>query len=699
MYLDGNSSTESLVLTLGEPNWGPIGEEVFLRTYSRELPDGQKEHWADTCRRVVNGNMGYASDEHHLPDEDIDLFLLMYYFRALPAGRHLWVTGTATSTFSRNCWVSGWTAKTSDHFHFLSSRLFEGGGVGANYSFDLLAGTSPLVRKVNVIFTCDPEHPDYDAVRAAAGDRFVDGVGTDGFIVDDSREGWTDLYTTIVDIAQGVGYVNAETLGTRMLKIDVSKVRPQGSPLRTFGGQASGPDPLVTATIEIADVVNGAAAERRRLTGLEAMLIDHSIAASVVAGGTRRSARIAAMRWDDPEVFDFIVCKTDHIHHWSANISIEINDDFHAAFNDPTNPLHEHAVKVTDQVVEAMLLNGEPGFIDTSLASVDETAALRICNPCGEVFLASADALGFDSAAGESCNLGSVNLDAFGTDDEGIEHAYRLLARFLYRATENKHAVDEAGIVENVNRRIGVGFMGLHGYALTHGIRYTEIASSTLMAEKLTRFAAVIRKAADDLADALGTPRAVKVTAIAPTGTIAQMAGCTSGIQSIMYAYFIRRVRFEAGNPALADYAAQGYNIVDDIYAANTKVVEFTVYDSILDRFPAEMVEASTDVSVGQFFDLVAMVQRTFCGTGNGNAISSTAAVDPEALSFKELKDAVVNSFGKVKGITIFPPESRPLPPYEGITKEQYDAMSVGASLVAGDSNDGECGPGGCPVR
>lgn len=714
-FLAGELPLSAFLAIMGEPKWGPIGQEVYDRTYSRTLPDGTKEHWAETVRRVVNGNLGYAPETSMLHGEAIDLFTSIYDFKLIPAGRHLYVTGTKTSGFSRNCWVSGFSGRTSDHFRFLSSRLFEGGGVGSNYSNDLMELTSPLVRKIDLLILCDQEHPDFEAVAEAAGDRLEVRVATtssegdedfNNIEVPDTREGWSATYARLIDIAQGIGM--GEGIGAheaavvdgadQTVIVDVSAIRPAGAELRTFGGTASGPAPLVSACIEVVNTTNAAAG--RRLSGLEAMDIDHSIAASVVAGGTRRAARLAAMLWSDEQIFDFIACKSDPSKHWTANISVEVDDVFREALADPSHTQHGHAAAVMAAVTEGMVLNGEPGFIDTSFASADEPGSLRICNPCGEVFLATADFLGSVGAAGESCNLGSVNLAAFGSDSEAIRDAYRLLARFLYRSTLNAHADPEAGMVEARNRRLGAGFMGLQDWTLSHGTKLSDLPGDERLLDLLSGYAAAAREAADDLADSLSLPRPVKVTAVAPTGSIAQMPGVTPSLQAVMARYFIRRVRYSDHDPALAELAAAGHKIEDDIYAAATKCVEFVVQDSILGRFPEQLVEQGDEISFAGFMSLVAAIQGSFCGPGVGNAVSSTAAI-PQGMDPKELAEGIEAVLGKVKGVTAFPNVSRPQSPYEPITRERFDAYVAEGYPVslAGDSNTGECGPAGCPIR
>ncbi|MHB1712729.1 MAG: ribonucleoside-triphosphate reductase, adenosylcobalamin-dependent [Acidimicrobiales bacterium] len=711
---------------LPEPNWGPIGKEVYERTYSRHVPlldatgavvGARRETWAETVRRVVNGSLSYIDPEHWQTDEPEDLFDLIYNFKAIPAGRHLWVTGTDVAHFSKNCWAAGHVFRTSAHFAFLASRLFEGGGVGSNYSADVLAATSPIVGTLDLSFACHPEHEDYDKVAAVVGEgldtvtpsapRRAAGIAIHPgslyagsinagvirtstlMVVDDSREGWVDVWSRLIDLSTQPGH--------HTVKVDVSNVRPYGATLKTFGGTASGPEALVVSSLAITAVLNRAAARGGPLTGMEAMQIDHEIASAVVAGGSRRSARMSLLSWKDPQIMEFIHCKANPAMHWTTNISVEIDDDFHAALADPAHALHDRAEAVLAEVAVGMARDGEPGMVDTSAHSADEPMPIRITNPCSETSLQS---YGPDQVIyGESCNLGSVDLAAFGTDTFSAHRAFELMARFLYRATLNAHPDPAAHTIEATNRRIGVGIMGLQGWVAAHGRRLSELASSDDLAELLTDFRYSVRLAADQLACELGLPCPVKVTAVAPTGTIAQLGGTTPGIHPVYARHFVRRVRYQDTDRALPELAAAGHKIVDDIYAANTKVVEFIMRDTILDQFPASLIEQADELSVGQFFDLIAVVQRTFCGPLDGQAVSATAQIAPGGDA-AELATQIRSRLGVMKGFTVFPATTRPLQPYEALSEDEYQAAKL-AGLVAlsGDSNSGECAGGSCPIR
>jgi ribonucleotide reductase alpha subunit len=1011
------------------------------------------ESWADTVKRVVQGSLSYVGRDHWLEDEDVELFDLIYNFKALPAGRHLWVTGTPASTFSKNCWSAGFGARTSSHFAFLSSRLLEGGGVGSNYSSDVLATTGKIRGSIRLSFRLDENHADFERVQAVAQDRLnIAEIADYEIVVEDSREGWVSTWTKIIDLAVGLP-------GERSVVIDLSDVRPFGAELKTFGGTASGPDALVRSLLGMAEVLNNVATSSwagRRLTGIEAMTIDHELASAIVAGGARRSARMAIMSWRDIEIFDFIHIKENTQSHWTTNISVEIDDDFHAALANPHYEEHAHAEAVLREVVTGMVRNGEPGMVDTDFFSRDEAREVRITNPCvtgdtwvqttkgirqvnelvgkgridllvndevwstsaegffktghkkvltlnvdgtdlkvtkdhlistpegwraageleagdivdltnslgnswggkgtrGEGYLvghligdgyfeapningvdgaavlcawrsdegsesskarvlkAIADAglthrtdwlgwggyekdkqelhsvavrdlaarygvvrgnktitpeimsassefivgvlqglfdtdghvegsslrgglsvrlsqsdlellgnarilllsLGIKSVvrrmkeaeikempggryqtqdsfrliiagqhveyfdkvvgfvdttkaakltegmatmrrgfydkpmvgvvfsvvesgtedvydsqvpglnafvangtivhncgevglnsydvdgliAGESCNLGSIDLDVFGTDHEGAKKAFQLMARFLYRSTLNPHRDNLASHIEASNRRIGVGIMGLQGWTAAHGVRLSELEHNATLRHLLSEFRQTTRSAADAFARELGLPLPLKVTAVAPTGSIAQLRGSQPGIHPVFARYFKRRVRYSKADLGLGALRDAGHHIEDDLYAANTSVVEFFVKDAILDRYEESLIEQSDELSADQFFGLIATVQETFCGNGDGNAVSATAQIAPN-MDPEELLAAVRGRLGSVKGLTVFPSISRPQSPYETISAAQYsDAVLSGLAQAAGDSNSGECVGGACPIR
>ncbi|TMZ45693.1 ribonucleoside-triphosphate reductase, adenosylcobalamin-dependent, partial [Klebsiella pneumoniae] len=128
--------------------WGPTGELVYERTYSRPKPDGTRETWPETVRRVVDGNLALAGK--HERNERDELVSLMEEFKILPAGRHLWASGVPGRQYLFNCHVSGWGEDITEHFEFTFLRLMEGGGVGANYSNRFL-NQYPLIKSAYTV--------------------------------------------------------------------------------------------------------------------------------------------------------------------------------------------------------------------------------------------------------------------------------------------------------------------------------------------------------------------------------------------------------------------------------------------------------------------------------------------------------------------------------------------------------------------
>lgn len=673
--------------SLPEPKWGPIGKEVYERTYSR-LNGSAKETWAETVRRVVLGNLSYAGEELQIENEAVDLFREIYSFGILPAGRHLSSTGTALEN-NRNCFLSGWENKTSVHFEWTAKILFLGGGVGANYSSDLMSVTEPIANGVKVSIYVSPDHPDFLAVKEAAGDSFKELSGGDlVYSVLDNREGWQAAWGRLIDLS-----VDNGGFRTHDLTFDLSGLRPFGSPLKTVGGTASGPAPLASSLVGISKVLQGATS--RRLTGIEAMEIDHHIASSVVAGGTRRSARMSLMNWRDKEVFDFINVKASGIGHWTTNISVETDSDFSLALMDDRHELHDHAQRVLKAVTVGMARNGEPGFVNTEAHSVGENERIRGVNPCSEVSLTPY----------ESCNIGSINLDHYGVDLRGAEKASELLARFLYRATLKSYPDRRAAEVEAKNRRIGLGILGLHGWVMAHGVKLSEFPDSLELREALHSIRETAREAADKFAAQLGLPRSVKVTAVAPTGTISSLVGATPGVSPVIYKRFIRRVRYSDSDPQLNDFRMKGYRIEKDQYAANTSVVSFPVKDAIMERFPEHLVEDSGEISLKDTLRIVQAVQDTLLYGEDGNAVSATCQI-PAGMDPEDIENTILPYIhGDLKGITVFPEVSMPQAPFSPLSSEEFeDALrELGENAefyeMLGDSNDGDnCATGACPI-
>jgi adenosylcobalamin-dependent ribonucleoside-triphosphate reductase len=670
-----------------KPAWGPIGEEVFKRTYARDLPEGRKETWVETVLRTVDGNLGLVDPKYIEQGEREKLIELLLSFGALPAGRHLSASGVKGRQFLFNCHGAGWDKDEPwAHFTFLFDELMQGGGVGANYSNRYLDALPAFVRNVEVHVTCRPEHPDYESFKHllslpveytqdALDFELPKDVGY--FQLADSREGWIDGVE--IPLRAAWGYSNF-----RKVVLDISDIREKGRVIKTGGGVSPGPLPLVIMLGRLHKLLANVAG--KKLTSFMAMELDHRIAECVVAGGKRRSSRMSVKSWRDEDIFEFIAYKEKDGDNWTTNISVEIDDAFIEAFKTSD----EKAVKVLEAIVRGKMKNGEPGIWNRSLSQQGEREPEEMyCpNPCGEIGL----------YMWENCNLGHINLQYFaGRPLKKAIEAFRLMTRWLIRATYGDIPQPRQRAVVDKNRRIGVGFFGFHGWLALSGIKYSECWKDEYVQTALRHFRKTVDVEAVKYSDELGIPHPVKTTTVAPTGTVAILPGVSSGLQPIFAPWFKRRVRYADTDVPLQELKKQGYPNYPDKDALNTEIVEFWCEDPLVSivrgrGLDAEaLVEGQDQIEFTDYLEVQALVQDIYAN----NAISFTINI-PEAKMPNEPE--MVTALGKIlyrlKGTTVFPDKSRENAPFERLTKEQFEGYAGPKEF----SNVEDPCKGGCPV-
>lgn len=685
-----------------QPNFGPSGQVVFERSYSRTKPDGSKENWFETVDRVVTGNLGlvYGTPDTWNDSVKLEYAMLteaMNNFSIIPGGRHLWASGVQGRQFLFNCHVSHWNEKITDHFDFTFMRLMEGGGVGTNYSTKYIDRYDAPKRELKVHIVCDPSHPDFQKMQGAgvlSTEFSHEWAGA--FPVGDSREGWSQAMCDLLEtyFLSDVKHYNRV--------YNVTGVREEGRPLVSFGGTASGPLPLAIMLHEIAEIVNKRAAQGDKLNPIDMMEIDHSLATCVVSGGNRRSARMAMVAWNDPYIFDFINCKKDTGKHWTTNISVVIDDEFIRLVNkaSPANRdedlAKDGAMQVYHAAVTGMLRDGEPGFWNHSLSQHGEVAEVVCTNPCGEITLQE----------WEACILGHVNMDAFAQpggvfDFDGLIKAHQLMTRFLTRASFGDKADQKQQDMVNLNRRIGVGHFGVQGFLNKLGIKFSKAPYANFYPNLLEQLYKAVRQEARDYSFQLRIPEPVKVTTVAPTGSIAKLVGASEGIHPIYAKYFIRRIRFSTINHAdkIQEFIDQGYDVEDDLYSANTKVVSFVTKDLLMEQVEAlgfnadEIVESADEIDLKDMLAFQQMYQKHYAD----NAVSFTVNIPEGKHNVNDVMSTLRAFLPNLKGTTIMVDGSRPQAPYERISKMHYNYLSGPKSVE--DSTDEDCATGACPIR
>ena len=317
----------------------------------------------------------------------------------------------------------------------------------------------------------------------------------------------------------------------------LSKIRPKNAPIKTTHGKACGPINVL-----------------KHLS---------SVSKLVTQGGKRDGANMAVMNIHHPDINEFIECKTTEGEIHNFNISVGATHEFMTAvkenknysIKDPqTGELikEQNAGEIFDQIIEGAWKNGEPGVVFVDWVNhknpTPHIGEMTATNPCGEQPLLPY----------ESCNLGSINLDKFVTDNNSTKEldwsrlgkVARTSARFLDNVIDaNSYSVDKIKKMTRSTRKTGLGVMGFADLLIDLNIAYDSEEGLNL-GKKIMRF---IKDEADSTSIKLADERGVfpaypgsiydsddqpkmrnacRLT-VAPTGTISMIAGCSSGIEPL----------------------------------------------------------------------------------------------------------------------------------------------------------------------
>ncbi len=318
---------------------------------------------------------------------------------------------------------------------------------------------------------------------------------------EDSREGWATLLhdsTLTLSLGGGVG-------------VEYSDVRAKGSPIGGTGGVASGPISLMKAL--------------------------DALASHIRDGASRRAALWAGLQWDHPDVADFInakrrspaelaIKKKDPGYYLPlemTNTSVGFNTEFWSAYESQEHPQHKQARKVMRDTVAAACQFADPGFSFNYGKD-----AYKYRNACTE-FISDMN--------GDSCNLGTIFLPKVKTKEEMAaltRHAVKFLIRgalYTNRPTERSRKV-----ARDANR-IGLGLGGIGEWLLMRGLSY-EVGPE--LRGLLDVWAETADSEARKYAIKLGLAVPKATRAIAPTGTIAILAGTTGGAEPLFCKSYLR---------------------------------------------------------------------------------------------------------------------------------------------------------------
>ncbi len=431
-----------------------------------------------------------------------------------------------------------------------------------------------------------------------------------------------------------------------------SNLRPEGDVVKSTKGVASGPVTFMGIFDKATD--------------------------AIMQGGRRRGANMAVLRIDHPDILKFINMKRSRGVLSNFNTSVGMTDDFMRRAEKGqdyalVNPRTKRSVKRLDArkvlrlIAENAWHHGDPGmvFLDEmnrknptpGLGEIEGT------NPCGEAPL----------LAYESCNLGSINLSKFVSDGkinfQKLESTIRKAVHFLDNVIDaNRHPVPEIEKATKMNRKIGLGVMGFADMLILLGIPYAS-EEAVRAAEKVMGF---IESAAVDESGRIAKKRGAfpnfpksrwkrpmrnaTVTAIAPTGSISMIAGCSPGMEPV-FALSSRRAvmgkTFSETNPVFEKVAKERGLWTKDLMEHVSRTG--TLAGAKVPESFRRLFATATEIPAEWHVKVQAAFQRH-----TDNAISKTVNL-PSGAKVQDAEKAFMLAWKfRCKGVTVYRDGSKP---------------------------------------
>ncbi len=592
---------------------------IHLSRYSRWLEnENRRETWEETVDRYFNFFEKHLKDNHnYVEDKEVveELRAAVLNLEVMPSMRALMTAGTALereNVAGYNCsFVAMNNLKSFDEILYV---LMCGTGVGFSVERDFVNKLPTLAEEFSESHTT--------------------------IVVQDSKLGWAKAYRELVSLL-----VNGQ-----VPKWDLSKVRPAGARLKTFGGRASGPEPLEDLFRFTVDSFSKAAG--RKLNSIEVHDIVCKIAEIVVVGGVRRSALISLSSLTDERMRD---AKTGQW--WDANPQRALANNSVAYKERP-----EIGTFMDEWVSLYKSKSGERGMFNRK-AAVDQVASVQELrgddhvgrnanyefgtNPCSEIILRDK----------EFCNLSEVVIRV-DDDKESLMRKVRLasilgtwqstLTNFKYLSSVWKKNCEE-------ERLLGVSLTGIMDCPLTNG--------ETLgLAELLTDLRVEAVDVNKQFAEKIGINQSASVTCVKPSGTVSQLVDAASGIHARHSPYYIRTVRADIKDPLCKFMIDKGFPAEPCVMKPDHTMVF---------SFPIKSPENATCRS-----DMTALEQlemwRTYQNYWCEHKPSVTITVKED--EWMEVGSWVWKYFDQVSGISFLPhsDHSYRQAPYQDCDEETY---------------------------
>lgn len=591
---------------------------IALGRYAKWIDDlGRREVWGETCRRYVT----FWVEEGKITEEEADTLVTYIEDRAvMPSMRALMTAGEAL----RRDNVAGFNCAYAP----IESPLdFD------ELMYILLCGTG------------DGFSVERDSVKhlPTVAEEFHNSDTT--IVVEDSKIGWCNAFRQLVSMLYS-GSVP---------KFDVSKVRPAGARLKTFGGRASGPQPLIDLFTFTINTFKSAAG--RKLTDLEAQDIVCKTAQIVVVGGVRRSALIGLSSPTSDRLRD---AKTGAW--WERNPQRALANN---------SAVYDEKPDFTFYMDEMTALyksySGERGFFNREAArNIIEKHGRRDpnhawgCNPCSEILL----------RPNEFCNLSEVVVRP---DDSLLDLLEKVdvatifgtlqstLTDFRYLRKKWRDNCEE-------ERLLGVSLTGIMDHPVMNGSEGFDKLEEWLT--KMREHAVTCNR---KWADRLGINESAAITCVKPSGTVSQLAGCASGIHPQYSEYYIRTVRQDIKDPLTDLLIAEGVPHEPCVLKGDSTVV----FSFPIDASFEGAVYRSDVGAIGQL-ELWKQYQLHWCEHKPSITVFYTDEEWFDVCSW------IWNNWDIMSGVSLLPYDNGTYQqaPYQQITKEEYEELAAAMPSV-----------------
>jgi ribonucleoside-diphosphate reductase alpha chain len=453
-------------------------------------------------------------------------------------------------------------------------------------------------------------------------------------VVKDSKEGWAKAYRELVSLL----------IGGQIPRWDLSHIRPLGARLKTFGGRASGPQPLEDLFRFTVSTFKKSAG--RKLTSIECHDIICKIAEIVVVGGVRRSALISLSNLTDERMRDAKVGQW-----WLENPQRALANNSVAFKEKP-----EIGTFMEEWVSLYKSKSGERGLFNREACqkTVEKLGDRRDAtyefgtNPCSEIILRDK----------EFCNLSEVIVRADDTPDT-LKRKVRLasilgtwqasLTNFPYLSSEWKRNCEEECL-------LGVSLTGI----LDNKMMRTQGKELDAVLESLKSHAVEINK---EWAKKIGINPAAAITCVKPSGTVSQLTDAASGIHARHNEYYIRTVRADRKDPMCQFMIDKGFPAEPCVMRPDHTMVF---------SFPQKAVGSVTrnDTTAIEHLELWLTYQRHWCEH------KPSITVTVKEHEWMEVGAWVYAHFDEISGISFLPHSDHTYQqaPYQDCTAEQYEA-------------------------